>query len=127
VKRGAGALLRGRRDEAFLALELWRQWRAYGFGAGLCGGGTVAGNLASGGGSLLGEVAEDFVGRIQGGFRRHLGGAHPGFEFEKVELGFAEGLRTGTVLSAFEQLDHRFEQGAAPLHFVDGLFQQGDA
>ena len=75
----------------------------------------------------MGKVAEGFVGRIQGGLRRHLGGAHPGFEFEQVELGFAEGLRTGTVLFALEELDHRFEQGTAPLHFANGLFQQCDA
>jgi hypothetical protein len=114
------ALLRGHGNEALLALEVRRDWRAHGFGADLCGGGTVAGNISSGGGSLLGKLAEDFVGRIQGG-------AHAGFQFQQVELGFAEGLRTGTVLFALEELDHRFEQGTAPLRFANGLFQQCDS
>ena len=103
-------------DGAFLAFEVLGQRRAYG---------SVA--LLSGGSAGEELLSEGPVLRRQGGLGGHLGGANPGLEFEKGELGVAEGFRPGTVLFEQEEPDFLLEQEVALIQPKVALFEQGDA
>ena len=104
---GTEAVLGGHVDGAFLAFEVLGQRRAYG---------SVA--LLSGGRAGEELLSEGLVLRRQGGLGGHLDGTHPGLEFEKGELGVAEGFRPGAVLFDQEESDFFLEQEVA-------LFEQG--